>query len=87
MSPGGRLSLAELLPARGTHLAALLDLGGEPPEFAERLREAEERVYRDAEDPLTAWDAGGLLAGRGGGRAAGSGHGPGAPRRTALDPA
>ena len=56
LSPGGRLSLAELLPARGTHLAALLDLGGEQPEFAERLREAEERVYRDAEDPLTAWD-------------------------------
>jgi putative ATPase len=56
LAPGGRLSLAELLPARGSHLSALLDLGGEPPEFAERLRGAEERVYRDPEDPLTAWD-------------------------------
>jgi putative ATPase len=56
LAPGGRLSLAELLPARGTHLAALLDLSGEPPEFVDRLRQAEQRVYRDPEDPLTAWD-------------------------------
>jgi hypothetical protein len=34
----------------------LLNLGGEP-ELAERLREAEQRLYRDPEDPLTAWDA------------------------------
>jgi len=35
----------------------LLDLGGEPGEFAERLRAAEERVYRDPSDPLTSWSA------------------------------
>ena len=57
LAPGGRLSLAEVLPARGTRLSALLDLSSEPAEFGERLREAEERVYRDPADPLTAWDA------------------------------
>jgi putative ATPase len=57
LSPGGRLSLAEVIPARGTHLSALLDLAGAPPGFVERLRQAEERVYRDPGDPLTAWDA------------------------------
>jgi putative ATPase len=58
LAPGGRLCLAEPIPARGTHLSELLDLGGGPPGFAERLRQAEERVYRDPGDPLTAWDAG-----------------------------
>jgi len=57
LAPAGRLALAEVIPARGTHLASLLDFGGAPPGFAERLREAEERVYRDPGDPLTAWDA------------------------------
>jgi putative ATPase len=57
LAPGGRLSLAEVLPARGTRLGALLDLSGETPEFAHRLREAEERVYADPDDPLTAWDS------------------------------
>jgi len=55
LAPGGRLSLAEPLPGAGTRLSVLLDLSGEPPEFALRLREAEERVYRDPGDPLTAW--------------------------------
>ncbi len=57
LAPGGRLALAEPIPARGTHLSSLLDFSGEPPELAERLREAEARVYRDPADPLTAWDA------------------------------
>ena len=57
LAPGGRLSLAEVLPARGTRLGALLDLSGETAEFAHRLREAEERVYADPDDPLTAWDS------------------------------
>jgi putative ATPase len=56
LAPGGRVSLAEVLPARSTRLSALLDLSGEPPEFGQRLREAEEGVYRDPGDPLTAWD-------------------------------
>jgi len=55
LRPGGKLCLAEPLPGQGTRLSALLDLSGEPPEFAARLREAEERVYRSPEDPLTAW--------------------------------
>jgi hypothetical protein len=58
LAPGGRLSLAEVLPGRGTRLSSLLDLSGEGPAFEQRLREAEEKVYRDPQDPLTAWDAG-----------------------------
>jgi putative ATPase len=53
----GRISLAEVIPVRGTHLSTLLDFEGAPAEFAERLRQAEERVYRDPADPLTGWDA------------------------------
>jgi putative ATPase len=57
LSPGGRLSLAEVLPSSGTRLGALLDLRGEPAGFGERLQAAEERVYRDPQDPLTSWEA------------------------------
>ena len=80
LAAGGRLSLAEVLPAAGTRLGALLDLSGEPPELVERLRAAEERVYRDPEDPLTAWEAGDY-ARRLGGRAGGGRHDAGGPRR------
>jgi hypothetical protein len=50
------LSLAEPLPGKGTRLGALLDLAGQPAEFVARFRQAEERVYGDPDDPLTAWD-------------------------------
>jgi putative ATPase len=56
LAPGGRLSLAEPLPARGTRLSQLLDLAGESEEFRRRLSSAEEGIYRNPEDPLTAWD-------------------------------
>ena len=56
LRPGGKLSLAEPLPGKGSRLGTLLDLAGQPAEFVARFRRAEERVYGDPDDPLTAWD-------------------------------
>ena len=56
LQPGGRLALAEVVPSAGSRLSELLDLSGEDREFVERLRGAEERIYRNPDDPLTSWD-------------------------------
>jgi putative ATPase len=66
LRPGGKLSLAEPLPARGTRLSALLDLAGVPEELRRRLGSAEDKIYRNPEDPLTAWDREEWLAAAGG---------------------
>jgi putative ATPase len=60
LRPGGRLALAETIPAQGTRPSQLLDLSAEDPEFVRKLEEAEARIYGNAEDPRM-WDEGALL--------------------------
>jgi len=62
LRPGGRLALAETIPARGSRLSEVLDLSAEKREFVEALAAAEGRIYRNPADPLTRWDEESLLA-------------------------
>jgi putative ATPase len=62
LRPGGRLALAESVPARGQRLSELLDLSALAPVVVERLRQAEAEVYRAPGDPLTGWDEQSLAA-------------------------
>jgi putative ATPase len=62
LRPGGRLALAETIPARGIRLSQLLDLGAEDRAFVQKLEEAEERIYGNPEDPRMGWDEETLLA-------------------------
>jgi putative ATPase len=62
LRPGGRLALAESVPARGQRLSELLDLSVLAPDAVERLRQAEAEAYRAPGDPLTGWDEQSLAA-------------------------
>jgi SAM-dependent methyltransferase len=62
LRPGGRLALAETVPAAGSRLTDVLDLEAEEPGFVERLKAVEERIYRNPADPLTRRDPDRLLA-------------------------
>ncbi|MGD2077923.1 MAG: AAA family ATPase [Chloroflexota bacterium] len=62
LRPGGRLGLAQVVPKEGQRLYELLDWGKQSDGLAETVRQAEETIYSDANDPLVNWDAAGLLA-------------------------
>ncbi|MGQ9681777.1 MAG: AAA family ATPase [Anaerolineae bacterium] len=59
---GGRLVLAEALPGRAQRLYRLVDLDLLGADLAARLAEAEERIYRDATDPILIWQPEDLAA-------------------------
>ncbi len=56
LAPGGRLSLAELIPRHAQRLYRLVDLARLPGDLAERLQAAEEAIYAQAADPRLDWD-------------------------------
>ena len=62
LRPGGRLCVAESVPARGQRLSELLDLSVLETDTVARLQQAEEEVYRTPGDPLTGWDEQSLAA-------------------------
>ncbi len=62
LAPGGRLVLAETVPAHTQRLYRLIDLKFLPPDLAAALIAAEEAIYEDANDPMVNWDAGDLAA-------------------------
>jgi putative ATPase len=62
LRPGGRLAVAETVPSRGQRLSEVLDLSGLAPLSVERLKAAEEGIYRDPGDALTGWDGTSLAA-------------------------
>jgi putative ATPase len=68
LTPGGRLSLAEVVPRHTQRLTALVQLEDLGSDLADRVRQAEEDIYRDPSDPMVDWDLADLVAG---GRAAG----------------
>ncbi|MFH1086289.1 MAG: AAA family ATPase, partial [Chloroflexota bacterium] len=57
LRPGGALSLAEAVPRHAQRLYALVDLAPLGDELAAALGEAEEAIYRQADDPMVNWDA------------------------------
>ncbi len=56
LAPGGILSVAETIPARGQRLYDLVDRAPLGRDLAERLVRAEEAIYADPADPVVAWD-------------------------------
>jgi putative ATPase len=60
LRPGGRLALAETVPALGTRLSQLLQFSRVEGALAELLRQAEGRIYSNPEDPLVNWRPEGL---------------------------
>jgi putative ATPase len=65
-APGGRLSLAETVPRRGTRPSSILGAHALPADLADRVRDAEAVAYGEGEargDPRLAWNAGDLVAG------------------------
>jgi putative ATPase len=57
LRPGGRLSLAETLTKHAQRLYDLLDASSLDSDLQQRLVEAEEAIYAQAEDPRVNWDA------------------------------
>ncbi len=57
LRPGGILALAEVIPQLGQRLTALADLASLDAALAERVRAAEEAIYRDPADPMVNWNA------------------------------
>ncbi|HSN75353.1 MAG TPA: AAA family ATPase [Anaerolineae bacterium] len=60
LSEHGHISLAETVPAHTQRLYRLVDLAALGGELAGRVVEAEEAIYRQADDPLVNWDEGSL---------------------------
>lgn len=60
LGPSGRLCLAQIVPRQGQRLYELVDWSGVDAGLAGRVREAEENIYADPEDPLVNWDLVGL---------------------------
>jgi hypothetical protein len=52
----------QVVPRRNQRLYDLVDWSGEDPSLLERVREAEESLYADPDDPLVCWDADDLAA-------------------------
>jgi len=62
--PGGRIHLVQVIPRRNQRLYDLVpwnDVDG-GPSLVDRVREAEESLYADPDDPLVSWDAADLTA-------------------------
>jgi putative ATPase len=62
LQAGGRLCLAQVLPGEGQRLYELLDWSDQPPALVDLVRQGEEAIYADLDDPLVNWDADGLRA-------------------------
>ncbi|HSX79534.1 MAG TPA: AAA family ATPase, partial [Candidatus Saccharimonadia bacterium] len=56
LRPGGRLSLAEVVPRHAQRLSMLVDLTELESDLVARLRAAEEMMYQTPTDPLVNWD-------------------------------
>lgn len=56
LRPGGRLSLAEVVPRRAQRLSALVDVSALGSDLASRLQAGEAAIYQAADDPLVNWD-------------------------------
>jgi putative ATPase len=56
LRPGGSCSLAEALPGATQRLHELVDLSSLGEGVADRLRQAEEAIYTNADDPMVSWD-------------------------------
>jgi putative ATPase len=56
LRPGGRLSLAEVVPRHAQRLSGLVDLTALDSDLVARLRAAEEMMYQTPTDPLVNWD-------------------------------
>ena len=56
LRPGGRLSLAEVVPRHAQRLSALADLTELDSDLVARLRAAEEMMYQAPTDALVNWD-------------------------------
>src|SRR4030095_11172475 len=56
LRPGGRLSLAEVIPRHAQRLSMLVDLTELDSDLVARLRAAEESMYQTPTDALVNWD-------------------------------
>ncbi|MBK6561944.1 hypothetical protein [Candidatus Amarobacter glycogenicus] len=57
LRPGGRLALAQTVPAATQRIYALLDRSGLPGDLAQAWQAAEEAICADADDALVNWQA------------------------------
>jgi len=57
LSKGGRLALAETIPRHAQRLYHLVDLSPLEEALRQRLKDAEEAIYSDPDDPMVNWDA------------------------------
>jgi putative ATPase len=56
LRPGGRLSLAEVVPRQAQRLSALVDLTELGSDLVARLQAAEAAIYQTPDDPMVNWD-------------------------------
>jgi putative ATPase len=56
LAPGGRISLAQVLPRHTQRIYRLVDLGALPEGLAKRIEAAEEALYANPDDPWVNWD-------------------------------
>ena len=61
VAASGAISLAERVPRHTQRLYRLLDQSNLDADLNERLQQAEESIYADADDPLVNWDEGDLV--------------------------
>ncbi|HET6487363.1 MAG TPA: AAA family ATPase [Spirochaetia bacterium] len=54
--PGGRLSVAEIMPGKGQRLSDLLDLSDLEDRARQRILDAEARIYGSGDNPLVSWN-------------------------------
>ncbi|MCB0080620.1 MAG: AAA family ATPase, partial [Caldilineaceae bacterium] len=57
LAEGGRMVLAERIPRHTQRLYRLVDLAELGEDLVQRIHEAEEAIYVDADDPMVNWDA------------------------------
>ena len=62
LAPGGRISLAQVLPRHTQRIYRLVDLDELPAGLAARIIAAEEAIYKNPDDPWVNWDAEDLAA-------------------------
>ncbi len=60
LAPGGRLALAQTIPAATQRIYALVQRDSLPADLAQEWQAAEEAIYSAVGDPLVNWDAGAL---------------------------
>jgi putative ATPase len=62
LRPDGRLCLVQVIPRHGQRLYSLVDWSETSAGLADRVRAAEEAIYRDPADNLVNWDVSDLVA-------------------------